>query len=985
MNREIDHDLLCMGCMRERENAEGPCPYCGYEEKQEGPSHYLPCRSLLNGKYLVGKVIGEGGFGITYLGWDLNLDMKVAIKEYYPSGLVTRVSASSPVVASYTGEKAEYYNTGKNKFVQEAKTLARFFALPGIVGVKDFFQESNTSYIVMEYIEGVTLKEYLRQSGGKIPARKVLEWMKPLIHSLEEIHRAGLIHRDISPDNIMITDDDKVKLLDFGAARDISPDGGKSLSVMLKPGYAPEEQYRTHGSQGPWTDVYALCATMYKCMTGVTPPEPLERMREDTLQRPALLGAVLTPAQEEAILQGLSVDGRDRFQSMEALERALYSDEGSGLAYAGGQESAGQSYTGRQTSSGQPYGGRQETYGQYQEGDSRTVPVSDAYSGRSSAGYQQMSQGGDDGRKKNRKKLIAAIASVAVLLCISCMVLLLLPGGKKDKEEEQEKAKQEEQKAKQEEQEEVQEEQEEVQEEQKEARRYGNTACNLLGVGLAVPKDEDTYFKVYFNWVEDEDARDIAEICLETSDRSVSVPKKLNDGFMFLCSYWDSWVYYIDMKEYYLWRVREDGSETEQVSREPVSFYQIMDGKIYYTDEDQEALFVMEPDGSSCTAFVEGPCGACIGVWDGWVYYSKRENGQHKIYRIRADGTENTFVFAMDETPVFAVTENGIYYEETDEEKRSVSFLKKKNLDGSETAMPRIAMETSANDAMFNIHDGWLYYGNADEGAALYRIREDGTGKEKITDKKPMAVYEAGDNIVFIDQDYQWYMYDGSGVWPKYSGGKVEKTEEETEKITEAEITEPEVPKTEAWTESAEGYTEAGEAEDASGIMYGGAKFAYLDSVLERIDNEDMFLVPLGTQNKAHLFYYTIKDARYIRDPGLGEASQDCLVITVEMATEIDEPGYTMKIDDYDFIAAMKKEGEDDIRFCLPQSYRDPDTDGEDEWHSYGSSMPLAHGAFRTREINFPIPKGYDRFTIIQTNITTTGEANGPLFLTQDQ
>ena len=166
-----------------------------------------------------------------------------------------------------------------------------------------------------------------------------------------------------------------------------------------------------------------------------------------------------------------------------------------------------------------------------------------------------------------------------------------------------------------------------------------------------------------------------------------------------------------------------------------------------------------------------------------------------------------------------------------------------------------------------------------------------------------MAVYEAGNNIVFIDQDYQWYMYDGSGVWPKYSGGKVEKTEDETEKNTEAEITEPEVPKTEAWTESTEGYTEAGETEDASGIMYGGAKFAYLDSVLERIDNEEMILVPLGTQNKTYLFYYTIKDARYIRDPGLGEAAQDCLVITVEMATEIDAPGYTMGIEKYDFIA----------------------------------------------------------------------------------
>lgn len=956
MNREIDHELLCMGCMREREAPDGPCQYCGYEEKQEGPSHYLPCRSVLNGKYLVGRVIGEGGFGITYLGWDLNLDMKVAIKEYYPSGLVTRVSASSPEVVSYTGDKAEYYIAGKNKFVQEAKTLAKFFALPGIVGVKDFFQESNTSYIVMEYIEGVTLKEYLRQCGGKIPAPKVLEWMKPLIHSLEAIHRAGLIHRDISPDNIMITDEDKVKLLDFGAARDISPDGGKSLSVMLKPGYAPEEQYRTHGSQGPWTDVYALCATMYKCMTGVTPPEPLERMREDTLQRPTLLGAALTPQQEEAIMQGLFIDAQDRFQSMEALERALYSETGESSRYrdpAYEAEIAGQ-YRERAYEA--------EIAGQYREPPSADEITGGASTYRENM-YRQDNTIQDSPSKsvnKKRKRLIAAICTAAVLLCMSCIVLALIPGKKKEE------------------------------------RRYGNTACNMIGAGLAVTEEGDTYFKVYFDLSEDTDSSALAGICGEKADRSAGVSGKIAEGQIYFCSYWDGWVYYINLGDYYLWRVRKDGTGTEKVSGESVAFYQIMDGKIFYVSGKDEGVFVMNMDGTGRKLLISDKTGSCIGVLDGWVYYSKRGEGQYKLYKIRADGSEETFLSLVEVNPVFAVTEDGIYISSTDtEEEWNVALLKKMNLEGYETRLPRIAVDVTLNDNLFNISGGWIYYANADDSSSLYRIHEDGTEKEKISDKKPIAICEAGGQILFVDEDYRWYLYDGSGVWPKYSGEKMEGTETEASTVRQTEpVTEPE-PATEPVTEpvTAEARTESGTPEetgtDGSGnesdIMYGGAYFPYLDSVIERIQNDEMTEVPLGTQNKAYLYYYTIKDARFVRDPGVGDAAQDCLIITVEMATEIDEPGYTMSVKNYDFIAAVMKEYESDMRFCLPQSYRDPDTDGENEWHSFSGSMPLEHGAFRTRELNFPIPKGYGRFTIIQTNLSSSNEAAGPLYLTQDQ
>ena len=315
----------CYNCMKPIEAGMTGCPHCGQSTRSEAPPHQLRPGTLLRGRYLIGRALGQGGFGITYIGRDTTLDVRVAIKEYYPNGYSNRnheVTDTVSITASDTG----FYEKGKAQFLREAKTLARFYEEPGIVSVHDFFEENNTAYIVMEYLDGITLKK-LVESGKHFSCDELFTVMKPLITALNKVHAQGIIHRDISPDNIILLADKKIKLLDFGAAREVG--GDKSLSVMLKPGYAPEEQYRSKGKQGPWTDVYALCATMYFCLTGVKPDESVERaMNPDSkLKRPSELGAVITAAQESVILHGMNVHAAGRYQSMKELHDALCAAE----------------------------------------------------------------------------------------------------------------------------------------------------------------------------------------------------------------------------------------------------------------------------------------------------------------------------------------------------------------------------------------------------------------------------------------------------------------------------------------------------------------------------------------------------------------------------------------------------------------------------------------------------------------------------------
>ena len=285
--------------------------------------HCLRKGTRLIGRYTIEGVLGQGGFGITYLGIDELHEKKVAIKEFFPQGIVTRnIEYQDTVTVTFVGEK-DNYEKGKERFLKEARTMAKFSKDEGIVKALDFFEINNTAYIVMEYLEGITLKQYLRENQ-RIAPEDLIELLVPLIESLDEIHSQGMIHRDISPDNIMVLPDGRIKLMDFGAARDYTEFGEKSLSIVLKPGYAPPEQYQTHGVQGPWTDIYALCATMYKCITGENPPDAIERVMDDSLKKISEFGIAIPPQEEAAIIKGMSVSAKDRYQDIKDFCEDLY-------------------------------------------------------------------------------------------------------------------------------------------------------------------------------------------------------------------------------------------------------------------------------------------------------------------------------------------------------------------------------------------------------------------------------------------------------------------------------------------------------------------------------------------------------------------------------------------------------------------------------------------------------------------------------------
>lgn len=313
---------LCLQCYGELD-FKRVCKNCGKEDdKSPSPPHHLAKRTLLNKKYVIIRSIGEGGFGITYLAYDLVFSRPIAIKEYYPSGYVSRAPRTNDVIIN-ARENSIQFNRGLRRFIDEAKHLSTINKLDGIVSVLDFFPSNSTAYLVMEFLDGVSLKRYI-QKKGKLDTDTALTILHPVISSLGAVHDTGLIHRDISPDNILITRNSEVKLIDFGASQDFN-DTTKSTSIVLKQGFAPEEQYRTHGVQGPWSDIYALAVTIYFCITGQLPPESIQRLYEDTIKPPSALGSDIKPAQEKALMKALAVLAKDRYKNVRDFERDIYS------------------------------------------------------------------------------------------------------------------------------------------------------------------------------------------------------------------------------------------------------------------------------------------------------------------------------------------------------------------------------------------------------------------------------------------------------------------------------------------------------------------------------------------------------------------------------------------------------------------------------------------------------------------------------------
>ena len=299
---------------------ETVCPECGRPYGSvKAESFALKPGTILDGKYLVGEMLGQGGFGITYIGFDLLLEQKIAIKEYFPmsTGMVSREGRSTVVWSDAVMQKSGV-EKGFDSFLKEARKMAKLRSIPSVVGVNSVFIQNETAYIVMDFIEGETLLKKL-QREGPMDYGTCVSLMTPIMQALSEVHKHGIIHRDISPDNIMVQNDGRLILLDLGAAKDLDiqgKDGNMQSSQMVaKQGFSPVEQYGRDGKIGSWTDVYAMAATIYFCCTGVLPPSATDRMIEDTLTcRPRL-----TEEEFDVLAFCMNVLPQNRPQNMDAL------------------------------------------------------------------------------------------------------------------------------------------------------------------------------------------------------------------------------------------------------------------------------------------------------------------------------------------------------------------------------------------------------------------------------------------------------------------------------------------------------------------------------------------------------------------------------------------------------------------------------------------------------------------------------------------
>ena len=301
------------------EYKHGLCPLCGFDiEGTEQPAEALPRNTILHGKYLIGNVLGQGGFGITYIGFDLSLEIKVAIKEYYPAGAASRREGQSSLVWNRSNMSQTFRQSAYDDFLKEARKMAKMDQIPSIVRVRETFLENETAYIVMDYIEGETLKTRLKRDGV-MKFADCIALLRPMMEDLNKVHAQGLIHRDISPDNIMIQPDGKVKLLDLGAAKDLTLQKEGVSQLVTKKGFSPFEQYMDEGEIGPWTDVYALSATIYYACFGKLISSAPKRMEQDDLAFDLPGIDALPKNATEALRKGLAVRVNERTQSVEQL------------------------------------------------------------------------------------------------------------------------------------------------------------------------------------------------------------------------------------------------------------------------------------------------------------------------------------------------------------------------------------------------------------------------------------------------------------------------------------------------------------------------------------------------------------------------------------------------------------------------------------------------------------------------------------------
>ena len=320
MNRTIEKNI-CPNCFSD--GYADQCQRCGYSTVSFNSSaDILPSGIIMNNRYILGRVLGIGGFGITYIALDIQTNQKCAIKEYLPTEFAIRDS-NTGIVAPRGGDNKKIYDYGMLRFLNEIEILKLFVNHPNIVSFRDTFQENGTVYLVMEYVDGVNLKSMARNMHNRIPYHIMADILEKMTSALEYVHSRGVLHRDISPDNILIKSDGTVKLIDFGASMRIEDVHQKQYSIILRPGFAPPEQYITEGKHGPWSDVYSLCATAYICLTGKAVPKADTMTSSSSVPPVSSLVPEIPSDFSDALQKGLQLDIFKRQRSMTELAKNL--------------------------------------------------------------------------------------------------------------------------------------------------------------------------------------------------------------------------------------------------------------------------------------------------------------------------------------------------------------------------------------------------------------------------------------------------------------------------------------------------------------------------------------------------------------------------------------------------------------------------------------------------------------------------------------
>ncbi len=312
------NDKLCMGCMREKGNGD-ICPFCGYSEDSPYFHSYLAPHTVINDRYIVGKVISYNGESVTYLGYDTITGKKVKICEYFPETLSKRESDGLSVRANY--ESQIHFKAYMSDFIDIAQKLSRMKTLTCITQVLNICHQNNTVYSILEYVDGISLKTYLKKRGSMLEWSETLDLFLPIIKTLSMVHDDGLIHRGLSSDSIILSRSGVAKIDAFciSAVRAARTE----LVSELFPGFSAPEQYSTVSPHGPWTDVYAICALMYYCLTLKIPTEALLRSPFKPLASPRDRNETIPSYISEVIIKGLSISVSERISNMENLAKAL--------------------------------------------------------------------------------------------------------------------------------------------------------------------------------------------------------------------------------------------------------------------------------------------------------------------------------------------------------------------------------------------------------------------------------------------------------------------------------------------------------------------------------------------------------------------------------------------------------------------------------------------------------------------------------------